>query len=83
MADDAQEPTVEEINRLLDSFPPEEAGAIREFAQRPLWAQNIYLYKEVRDIRRSRSFPALLTHGAQAAGLVLYALFDKGMLPKN
>ena len=40
------------FGEMLNGLDPEEASIVREFAHRDLWEQNVYLFREIRDVKR-------------------------------
>ena len=74
----------ERLNAVLREFQPDEAAEMREFALREPWEQNLYLFREVKGLKKTVSLPAAKPPTLQdrlydfgyIGAFIAYALFD-------
>lgn len=64
------------LSALLRNMQPDEAAEIREFAHREPWEQNVYLYRELKSLKKAKSFQDRLYDMGYAGALIAYVLFD-------
>lgn len=65
------------LNTLLRDMEPSEAAEIREFAHREPWEQNVYLFREIKGLKKSKTLQDRLYDYGMAGALVAYLLFDQ------